>query len=354
MLALAGIPLGFRFRFLEASAACPAADVGEVVVGDYDDADALAAFAEGVTVVTYEFENVPEKAVRTLGESLPVHPHPRALGVAQDRLHEKEAFRRLGIGTAAFEPVASPAELRAAAVSVGFPGVLKTRRFGYDGKGQRMVSGEDELVDAWAELGPSALLFEERISFRRELSIVSVRSREGQTTHYPLVENLHRDGILRLTRAPAPGVPAALQREAEGISTALLDDLDYVGVGAIELFETEQGLLANEMAPRVHNSGHWTQDGARTSQFENHVRAVAGLPIGDPSPRGHTAMLNLIGTVPPLAELLDLPGCHVHLYGKAPRPGRKLGHVNVVGDTADEVSARLELVRERLDDGVGD
>lgn len=345
MLALAGVPLGFRFRFLEPSPDCPAAAVGEVVVGDYDDPEYLAAFAEGLSAVTYEFENVPEGAVKVLGAVLPVHPHPRALGVAQDRLHEKEAFGRLGIRTPVFEAVDSLRELEAAAPRVGLPGVLKTRRFGYDGKGQRIVHEADQLAEAWAALGPSPLLLEEKISFRRELSIVSVRSREGETTHYPLVENLHRDGILRLTRAPASDVSPALQREAEEIATALLEDLEYVGVGAIELFETERGLLANELAPRVHNSGHWTQDGARTSQFENHIRAVAGLPIGDTGAKGHTAMLNLIGTMPERVDMLGLPGCHLHLYGKTPRPGRKLGHVNVVGDSVDEVNARLALLQ---------
>ena len=311
MLGLAGVPLGLRFRFLDPSPQAPAAAVGELVVGAFDDHAVLDQLAAGVDVVTYEFENIAVASAARL-EAL---PPPRALELGQDRLVEKELFRRLGIPTARFGSVAE----------VGLPAIVKSRRLGYDGKGQRRV-------DAMEAIGEHELA-EELVPFERELSILGVRGQDGGTRFWPVAENVHRDGILRISRAPAPG---ASQAAAEELARRLLDDLGYVGVLALELFEVEGALLANEFAPRVHNTGHWTIEGAVTSQFENHLRAILGLPLGSTEVIAPSVMINLIGGAPVNDALLRLPGAHVHLYGKEPRPGRKLGHVTLVG--ADEAT----------------
>jgi 5-(carboxyamino)imidazole ribonucleotide synthase len=348
MLALAGLPLGLRFRFLEPGQDPPVRELGTVVRAPYDDPASLDAFGEGLDVVTYEFENVPAAATQRLEGRAPVLPPPAALEMAQDRLAEKTGFRRLGIPTAPFVSVDSFAELEEAARSLGLPLVLKTRRLGYDGKGQRVLRAESDLGPAWEALGGVPLLAEGFVAFQRELSILGVRGRDGETLFYPLVENEHREGILRTSRAPADGLAQGRQRDAEEIAARMMDDLDYVGVLAVELFETPEGLFANEIAPRVHNSGHWTQDGAMTSQFENHLRAILGLPLGSPEPRGWSGMVNLLGTVPTPAALLALPGIHLHLYDKPPYPGRKLGHVNVVAASPGEREEKIALVEEVL------
>ncbi len=347
MLALAGYPLGLRFRFLDPNPESPAAPLGEFIAADYDDPDALRRFADGLDVATYEFENVPASVADYLTGRVPaVHPHYGALAAAQDRLEEKEMFRRLGIPTAPFERVDSEEDLARAVEVLGLPAVLKTRRFGYDGKGQFVLRDGSDVGAAWAALGGSPLILEGFVAFERELSIIAVRGLGGDVAFYPLVENHHREGILRLSLAPAPGVEPALQARAEGFARAVLEAFDYVGVLAIELFQRGDELLANEMAPRVHNSGHWTIEGAETSQFENHLRAICGLPLGSTAPRGHSAMLNLIGSVPPREAVLATPDAHLHLYDKAARPGRKLGHITVRADDAEIVSRRLtELER---------
>ena len=318
MLGLAGLPLGLSFRFLDPAADACAGAVGELVVGEYGDPDALARLADGASVVTYEFENVPVEAAAGVGAV----PGVAALERGQDRLHEKELFRSLGIPTARF------GELEA----TGVPALVKTRRLGYDGKAQRRVETIEPLADGE--------LAEELVPFDRELSIVGVRGRDAETRFWPVGENVHREGILRVTRAPASDPP---QDEAEAICTTLLDALDYVGVIAVELFDVGGRLLANEFAPRVHNTGHWTIDGAVTSQFENHLRAILGLPLGPTEATGRSVMVNLIGSVPPLGELAALPGAHVHLYGKEPRAGRKVGHVTLT-DTEEKVVERAIAV----------
>lgn len=318
MLALAGAPLGVRMRFLDPAPDACAGQVGELVVGAYDDPAALDRLADSADAVTYEFENVPVEAARRIGAV----PPPRALELGQDRLVEKELFRRLGIQTAPFGSLAD----------TGLPALVKSRRLGYDGKGQR-------LVEAVETLGADELA-EGVVPFDRELSIVVVRGRDGDTRFYPLAENEHRDGILAVSRAPARDAP---QREAEHIATSLLDGLGYVGVLAVELFDVGGRLLANELAPRVHNTGHWTIDGAVTSQFENHLRAVLGLPLGATEAHGESVMVNLVGAVPPLERLLAVPGAHVHLYGKSPRPGRKVGHVTLVDAPDDAIAEVLAL-----------
>ncbi len=341
MLALAGYPLGLRFRFLDPAPESPASHVTEQVVGDYCDPGALDRFADGLDVVTYEFENVPVEAVRRLALRVPVYPPPVALEVAQDRLQEKRTLNSLGIPTAPWEPVDSPDDLGHALAVLGVPAVLKTRRLGYDGKGQRVIRRPDEADAAWQTLGGVPLALEGYVQFERELSVLGVRSQDGEVRCYPVVENEHRHGVLRRSLAPAPSVTETLQQEAESYVMRIMDQLDYVGVLAVELFEADGNLLANEIAPRVHNSGHWTIEGATTSQFENHVRAVAGLPLGVAAARGCSGMLNVLGTHPDVATVLRVPGAHLHLYGKSARPGRKLGHVTVVAPDRRELASRL-------------
>ena len=351
MLALAGYPLGLHFRFLEPSRGAPVCGLADVVAGAYDDPDALARFAEGLDVVTYEFENVPVRSARALAERLPVRPPPAALQVAQDRVLEKQAFEQLGIPTAAYLPVDDKDDLEVAVARLGLPAVLKTRRWGYDGKGQVVLRASGDLDGAWKRIGAGKPLILERfVDFHRELSLVGVRGLDGEAAFYPLVENEHREGILRLTIAPAPVVSETLQARAEEQARVLMESLEYVGVMALELFQQGEELLANELAPRVHNSGHWTQNGAWCSQFENHLRAVAGLPLGSTEARGRSAMLNLIGRIPDPARLLGVGGTHLHLYGKSPRPGRKLGHVNVTGADPASVRARVERLEAVLDE----
>jgi 5-(carboxyamino)imidazole ribonucleotide synthase len=301
-------------------------------------------------VVTYEFENVPVAAANHLAERVPVYPSPRALEVAQDRLKEKHLFRDLGIGTAPFAPVETLADLTAAVEVLGLPAVLKTRTQGYDGKGQRVLRRGEDLAVAFGTLGGRPLILEGFVPFRRELSILAARSRTGETAFWPLVENVHRDGILRLSIAPAQGGDATLTDAAAALAGRALEALDYVGVLAIELFEHDGRLLANEMAPRVHNSGHWTIEGSRTSQFENHLRAVLGLPLGSTGSIGVAAMVNLIGETPDPASLLEIDGSHLHLYGKPARPGRKLGHVTLVESDRAALDAALGRVASVIDE----
>jgi 5-(carboxyamino)imidazole ribonucleotide synthase len=345
MLALAGYPLGLRFRFLDPSPQAPAGSVAESISANYDDQKALARFAAGLDLVTYEFENVPAATAHFLAHRLPIYPPPEALEAAQDRLAEKTLFRRLGIPVPEFAPVNSWLDLEAALKQVGLPAVLKTRRLGYDGKGQFVLRGQKDAARAWQAIGETPLLLERFIRFERELSILAVQSKGGESRFYSLVENHHKDGILRLSLAPAPNLTPELQTQAEDYATRVLEALDYVGVLAIELFQCDGGLLANEMACRVHNSGHWSIEGAATSQFENHLRAVCGLPLGATTALGCAAMLNLIGTTPQPREVLAIPDTHLHLYGKSARPGRKLGHVTVRADNQQTLEARLEQLR---------
>jgi 5-(carboxyamino)imidazole ribonucleotide synthase len=342
MMALAGYPMGFRFRLQDARGGASSSAVAEVLQADYHDDAALARTAEGAIVVTYEFENVPVDAATTPAGNVPVRPPPQALEVAQDRLVEKTFFRDHDIDTADFVAVDTRADLEAAVAEIGLPAVLKTRRLGYDGKGQALLRRSEDVGPAFDDIGGVPLILEAFIDFRRELSVLAVRGTTGETAFYPLVENHHLQGILHLSHAPAPDLRPGLQATAEGYATRVLEALDYVGVLAVELFETKDSLLANEMAPRVHNSGHWTIEGAETSQFENHIRAVTGMPLGSTAPRGHSAMLNILGALPETAEVLAVPHTHLHLYGKGPRPGRKIGHVTIRADDPDAVHAALE------------
>lgn len=345
MLALAGYPLGVRFRHLGTAQDTSAGEVAEQVNASYEDTEALARFADGLDVVTYESENVPLGAAQFLSERLPVMPSVAALRASQDRLHEKLTFAELGIPTAPYAEVNSFEELEAAAPRIGYPSILKTRRMGYDGKGQFVMRHVDEMRMAWQRLHSSGLILEGLVPFDRELSIIAVRGRTGETLFYPLVENVHADGILRVSYAPAPDAEE-MQALAEDYAARVLDALDYVGVLAIELFQAGAQLIANEMAPRVHNSGHWTIEGAETSQFENHVRAILGYPLGDVAPIGHSAMINIIGRIPPAEQVLKHRDAHLHLYGKAARPGRKLGHITLRSADAKQIRKRAEELRK--------
>lgn len=345
MLAQAARDLDIGCRFYAESADAPAASMGPVVTGAMDDYERLARFADGLEVVTYEWENIPVPAARRIDGIAPVRPTVRALEASQDRLTEKTFFVELGQPTARFAPVASQHDLDNAIETLGLPLVLKTRRLGYDGKGQLVLHQPADADSAWQALGGTPLIAEEWIRFDRELSIIAVRGLDGGIACYPLIENSHAGGILRTSVAPAPTLTSQTQEAAERCATKALTALDYTGVLAIELFDVGGALLVNEMAPRVHNSGHLTIEGAVTSQFENHVRAIAGLPLGDTSIRGAAAMVNLIGDHPPTADLLATQGARLHLYGKEPRPGRKLGHVTVRADTQDQAIDRQRQIQ---------
>ena len=344
MLALAGYPLGMRFRVLDPALDSPAGPLAEHFVFDYAVESALEQFAHGLDVITYEFENVPVKTARYLEDFAPVYPPPLALEKAQDRFVEKSFFWELGIPT----PQSTTDFENEKIDRIGFPAVLKTRRLGYDGKGQVIVRSETDLKDELKNGNKNELILEEFISFERELSLIGVRNRAGDTRFYPLVANHHREGILRLSLVTGNGSPE-LQKQAEGYAMKVMSALDYVGVLTIEFFEKDGCLLANEMAPRVHNSGHWTIEGAVTSQFENHVRAVSDSPLGSTEPLGACAMVNLVGDLPDVKSILKIDGAHLHLYDKAPRPKRKIGHVTLVEQDLETLMRKLEFLKEIVD-----
>lgn len=341
MLALAGYPLGLRFRFLDPSPEAPVGRIAPRVTGDFSDRAVLEKFAHGLEVVTYEFENVPVDAVHFLAKKVKVFPPPGALEAAQDRLREKQLFEKLGISTTEFASVPAASDLDQALKKVGLPAVLKTRRMGYDGKGQWILKIQEDAKKAREGLPRLPFIAERFVPFTRELSVIAVRGKAGETAFYPLVENHHRNGILRLSLAPAPNVSPHVQQAAEDAARRVLESLSYVGVLAIEFFECDGQLLANEMAPRVHNSGHWTIEGAVTSQFENHLRAINGFPLGSTTAIGASAMINLIGELPESKQVLAIPSAHLHLYGKEPRPGRKLGHVTLRAPAFDQLTGRF-------------
>jgi 5-(carboxyamino)imidazole ribonucleotide synthase len=348
MMALAGYPLGLDFLFLDREPGTPAHQVAPSLLGSFTDPALLKQLAERCSVITFDWENVPSEALDQLEKSRATIAPPRlALATAQDRLLEKALFAKLRIPTNRTQSVDSLADLQKAARDIGLPGVLKTRRMGYDGKGQHVLRKAADIDKAWAALGGTPLLYEEMVPFDYEVSAIAVRGQKGEFAMYPLNRNLHKDGILRLTRAPwkSPKLEAAARRYLRKV----MDHFGYVGVLAIEFFVCRGQLLANEMAPRVHNSGHWTIEGAVTSQFENHLRAIAGLPLGSTAARGHSAMLNLIGTMPSHQKLLAESGLHLHDYGKSARPGRKLGHITIIEATARAADQRATRLLRRIE-----
>jgi 5-(carboxyamino)imidazole ribonucleotide synthase len=347
MLALAGAPLGVRFLVVDNVADACAGQVAPQIRADWRDFAALEEFAKRIDVATFDFENVPADTAQWLAERVAVFPNPRALAATQDRLIEKTMFRELGLATPAFAAVDSRVDLERALGEIGYPAVLKTRRLGYDGKGQFRIKSALDIEAAWAALGGAALILEAWVAFEREVSLVAVRGRDGTFSTYPLVQNWHEEGILSATLAPAPDTQALVEPAARH-ARAIAEHLDYVGTFALELFVKDGKLLGNEMAPRVHNSGHWTIEGAPCSQFENHVRAVLGLPLGDTSVLGVAVMLNFIGALPDALPVLAEPRAHWHDYGKAPRAGRKVGHATMCANTNAEMRERLARVAHAL------
>ena len=326
MLALAGTPLGMQFTFLDPAVDACAATLGEHLHADYSSPEHLQKLAQSVDLVTFEFESVPAETVAYLEQFVPVYPSANALRIARDRWFEKSMFKDVGIPTTEFADVLSQADLEAAVTQIGLPAVLKTRTLGYDGKGQKVLREPADVLDAFAYLGNVPCILEGFVAFTGEVSLVTVRGREGEVCCYPLVHNIHNDGVLYLSVASDKH---PLQALAQDYACRVLKQLDYVGVLAFEFFEVDGGLKANEIAPRVHNSGHWTIEGAECSQFENHLRAIAGLPLGSTEKVGHSAMLNFIGSVPEAAKVLAIADCHLHDYLKAPKAGRKVGHATL-------------------------
>ncbi len=351
MLAQAGKPLGLEFIFLDPAEDACAAEFGEHICADWDDEVALRQLGQRSDVVTFDFENVPESSASLIESLCPVYPPPRALFKSQDRMREKTMMQELGIPVAPFYPVSSRPDLAAAVEKIGLPCVLKTRRFGYDGKGQAVLRFQEDMERAWQVLGDHELICEGFVSFDVECSIIAARGKDGRTVFWPLTQNLHRDGILAISMAPA--FDSQLQSRAEALIQRLLDHLDYVGVMALELFLKDGELLANEFAPRVHNSGHWTIDGAATSQFENHLHAICGLPLGDTKNSSRALMFNLLGKMPAYAEQHSadqnaIPGVHWHDYRKTARAGRKIGHVTVVAGSEAGLRARAAQLAGEL------
>lgn len=341
MMALAGTPLGMQFAFLDPAPDACAQALGEHIRADYGDQNHLRQLADEVDLVTFEFESVPAETVAFLSQFVPVYPSAEALRIARDRWFEKSMFKDLGIPTPAFADIQSQADLDAAVASIGLPAVMKTRTLGYDGKGQKVLRKAEDVLGAFAELGSVPCILEGFVAFTGEVSLVAVRARDGETRFYPLVHNRHDSGVLALSIA---STEHPLQALAEDYVGRVLDKLDYVGVLAFEFFEVDGGLKANEIAPRVHNSGHWTIEGSECSQFENHLRAVAGLPLGSTAKVGESAMLNFLGSVPPVEEVAAIADCHLHHYGKAFKAGRKVGHATIRSRDMATLKARIAEV----------
>ena len=347
MLALSGAPLGLRFLLLDNVADACAGQFAPMLVGDYRDEEILAQFAERIDVATFDFENVPAESAHWLSEKVDVYPSPHALAVSQDRLAEKNLFRKLEIGVPDFADIANLEALHSAIKQIGMPCILKTRRLGYDGKGQFRIKTSNDIESAWQTLGAQAetvgLILEAFVPFEREVSVIAVRGQDGEFRHWAITENWHENGVLSASLSPATSIED-IQETAISYAKKVAESLDYVGVFALELFVFNGQLLANEMAPRVHNSGHWTIEGAETSQFQNHLRAVLGLPLGSTRSLGLCCMLNWIGDMPNAKAVLDEVGGHWHDYGKTSRPGRKVGHATLRDEHASNLVNSLERV----------
>ncbi len=336
MLALAGYPLNINFGFL-GDKNSPCGHLGTV----FETLDELQAFAD---VITYESENTNVDWIKNL--TTDVYPKQKSLFTTQHRGREKAMFEQLNIPCAPYKIINCEADLQAAIDKIGLPAILKTTTEGYDGKGQYLIKSDNQIAEAWASMNGAESILEGFVNFKRELSLIAVRGIDNDHKYYPLVENTHHNGILRLTTAPAQNIDPAVQQTAERYMQTLLDEMSHVGVLAIELFETDNGLVANEMAPRVHNSGHWSMEGANTSQFENHVRAIAGLPLGDTTPTHEfCAMVNIIGQLGDVNTALNMPNAHLHLYDKAPRKDRKLGHINITANSQDEMDSSIKQLK---------
>lgn len=344
MLALYSYHLGIDFRFFDSKLDVPVKGLAELINGDYEDFDLLDKFASGLDVVTYEFENVSLKAADYLAQKVNVAPHPVALEISRDRWREKDIFTRLSIPVAKYYKISSSEQLEQAISAIGLPGILKTRRMGYDGKGQIVVDSQSDLESIKKSIGGNDWIFEQKINFTRELSLVAVRDVQGQILFYPMIENVHKQGILRMSTAPAENISEIIQTQARQYAAKLMNEMKYCGVLTIEFFQSDENLLANEMAPRVHNSGHWTIEGAHTNNFENHIRAICGLPIGSTESRGYSVMLNILGDFPDIKRILQTPAAHYHSYAKTPRAARKIGHVIINDRDPKVVRSSLEYL----------
>lgn len=350
MMALAGAPLGLRFVFLDPSPEACAGDFGELIIGHYDDPKAIEQLINKVDLVTFEFESVPPATVEQIAKKLPVYPSAQSLSIARERWAEKTLFSDLNIPTAPVYKVENQSDLVMAAQEIGLPAIIKTRTLGYDGKGQKFLKTESDIENAFAELGSVPLIYEGFVDFDTEVSCIAVRGTEGKTRIYPLVENEHRLGILHQS-TPLSGHP--LQQLAEDYASKVMEHMDYVGVLTFEFFVYGDQLIANEMAPRVHNSGHWTIEGSICSQFENHVRAISGLPLGDTSALGHSVMFNLIGCDINQKAFLQIEGCCVHDYRKAPKPGRKIGHLTCISEDQFKVEKAANAIEALMNNQLG-
>ena len=348
MLAISGYPLNHQFGFSRNSTDEPSALLGHMFAleDNKDNIESLVAFAD---VITYESENTDVAIVKEISNNIPVYPGEKSLFTTQHRGREKALFDQLNIPCAPYQMVDSEADLKTAVEQIGLPAILKTATEGYDGKGQFLMRDESQITEAWQSMNGVESILEGFVNFKRELSLIAVRGIDNDHKYYPLVENTHHDGILRLTIAPAQAIEPDVQKTAEHYMQTLLDEMDHVGVLTIELFETEDGLVVNEMAPRVHNSGHWSIEGANTSQFENHVRAITGMPLGDTTPiHTFSAMVNIIGKNGPTEIALNMPNAHLHLYDKTERADRKLGHINITASTQAELTNSIEKLKDFL------
>ncbi len=340
MMALAGTPLDVEFVFFDEANSSPCSQLGRMIQPSGD--NALKDFISSVDVVTYESENTSLELVREINKQKPVYPAELSLGKSQHRLTEKAEFNDLGIDTAKFKRVTTKQELISATNELGFPVVVKTTTMGYDGKGQAVIKSASDIESAWGQLSGSELIAESFVNFSRELSVIAARGVDGEIQIYPIAENMHKDGILRVSKVPVKGLCPEKERQAKNFITLLLNHLGHVGVLTLELFDCESGLVANEMAPRVHNSGHWSIEGSFCSQFENHVRAICGMPLGNPEAKqAASAMINIIGKNGDRNCVLANPNAHLHMYGKSERLNRKLGHINVFADTQEAVDDNL-------------
>jgi 5-(carboxyamino)imidazole ribonucleotide synthase len=341
MLALAAYPLGIKTHCLSFSTENPAQDVTQVTQCDVNSLEKIRAFAQSVDIITIETENIPLPFAKQVAQYKPLYPSVETLAIAQDRLQEKQLFRSLDIATADFFAISTEEDLQQAVQQLGFPCILKTRYYGYDGKGQVVINCEKDITQAWEQLGNQDLILEAFVPFELEVSVIAARNLKNEIAFYPLVRNEHQNGILRISQAPYKHPLAEL---AYAQVTTLLEKLNYIGVLAVEFFIYNDTLIANECAPRVHNSGHWTIEGADTSQFEQHLRAVCNFPLGSTTARGYSLMYNCIGQMPDLEKILAIPGAHYHTYAKTPRTNRKVGHVTLCGENKAEVLAHSKLI----------
>ena len=347
MLALSAYPLGHQMRFLALSEEDPSSLLGKTYINNHS--NVIELFSDDSDVVTYESENTDVSIVNKVSKKSKVYPSESSLHLTQHRGREKNLLSKLNIPCAPFKMVNSLLELKSAVELIGLPAILKTAKDGYDGKGQFLIKSESEIDEAWDHISGVESILEGFIKFKRELSLIAVRGLDASLKYYPLVENTHHEGILRLTIAPAQNIPKSLQKKAEEYMHSLINEMDHVGVMTLELFDSSDELIVNEIAPRVHNSGHWTIEGAQTSQFENHIRAITNSPLGATSIKSSfNAMINIIGMHGQTSKVLETKNAHLHLYDKEERKGRKLGHITLTSNSMEELNKSIDSLKEYL------